>query len=97
MWHSQLARRWKRDTWDRDNFTSHAQRTCTRRHRIGRDSAACRDVVNEGLNEDGTYRDSIFYQILGEEYFKIAFETAALVDPDAKLCYNDYNIENPGP
>jgi endo-1,4-beta-xylanase len=54
------------------------------------------DVVNEGLNDDGTYRDSIFYQTLGEEYITLAYSTAQAVDPGAKLYYNDYNIESPG-
>lgn len=54
------------------------------------------DVVNEGLNDDGTYRESVFYKTLGEEYLKLAFSTAAQVDPDAKLYYNDYSIESPG-
>ena len=54
------------------------------------------DVVNEALEEDGTYRKSLFYNILGEEYIKLAFKTASRVDPSAKLYYNDYNIEWPG-
>jgi endo-1,4-beta-xylanase len=53
--------------------------------------------VNEALNENGTLRSDVFYDILGEEYIKIAFETAAKADPRAKLYYNEYDIEYPGP
>lgn len=54
------------------------------------------DVVNEALEDDGTYRQDVFYNVLGTSYIPIAFKAAAAADPAAKLYYNDYNIENPG-
>ena len=54
------------------------------------------DVVNEALNDNGTFRNSIFFTTIGESYIKIAFDAAAAADPDVKLYYNDFNIETPG-
>lgn len=49
------------------------------------------DVVNEAIMEDGSYRNSKFYEILGEEFIPLAFQYAQEADPDAELYYNDYN------
>lgn len=49
------------------------------------------DVVNEAINDDGTWRESPFYQILGEEFIYLAFQYAHEADPGAELYYNDYN------
>lgn len=49
------------------------------------------DVVNEAILEDGSYRKSKFYEILGEEFIFLAFQYAHEADPGAELYYNDYN------
>jgi endo-1,4-beta-xylanase len=95
VWHSQLAPWVENTTWTpetmRAMITEHVTKVAG--HWKGRCYAW--DVVNEALNEDGTYRNSIFYKVLGEEYIKLAFRLAAQIDPQAKLYYNDYNLESP--
>jgi len=54
------------------------------------------DVVNECINDDGSWRNSKFFQILGEDFVKYAFQYAAEADPDAELYYNDYSMALPG-
>lgn len=54
------------------------------------------DVVNEAIMEDGSMRKSKFYQIVGEDFIKLAFQFAHEADPDAELYYNDYNEWFPG-
>jgi endo-1,4-beta-xylanase len=51
------------------------------------------DVVNEALNEDGTLRNSIFRQNLGDDYIVEAFRLAQKAARHTQLYYNDYNIE----
>ncbi len=55
------------------------------------------DVVNEAIsdNKDEYLRNSLWYQICGEEYISRAFEYAHEADPAAQLFYNDYNEINP--
>ena len=52
------------------------------------------DGVNEAFNEDGTRRSDVWQNNIGNSYIEQAFQTARAADPSAKLCYNDYNIEN---
>ncbi|OWZ05768.1 Endo-1,4-beta-xylanase [Phytophthora megakarya] len=54
------------------------------------------DVVNEAIDEDGSYRESFWYKKTGKDYIRAAYETANQVKANlslqARLYYNDYNI-----
>ena len=54
------------------------------------------DVVNEAFEDgsSGARRNSVFQQRLGNGFIEEAFRTARAADPNAKLCYNDYNIDD---
>ncbi len=53
------------------------------------------DVVNEAIsnNEPMWRSQSVWYQGIGPEFIDSAFVWTHAVDPDAELCYNDYNLE----
>lgn len=49
------------------------------------------DVVNEYF-DGASMRNSLFFQRIGTDFHKKAFQWAREADPDVKLFYNDYNI-----
>jgi endo-1,4-beta-xylanase len=53
-------------------------------------------VVNEAIEDDGSFRKSKFYQIIGEDFIRLAFEFAHEADPEAELYYNDYSMSKEG-
>ncbi|GAA0670974.1 endo-1,4-beta-xylanase [Rheinheimera tangshanensis] len=50
------------------------------------------DVVNEAFNNDGSFRKSPWFNIIGDDYIEKAFEFTHLADPTAELYYNDYGL-----
>lgn len=94
IWHSQLPS-FMRTIKDADSvrkyFTNHITTVASRYD----GKVYSWDVVNEALNEDGTLRNSIFLQKLGDDYIVEAFRLAQKASPHSKLYYNDYNIEQP--
>ena len=51
------------------------------------------DVVNEAIMNDGSFRKSKWFEIIGEDYVQQAFEFARQADPEAELYYNEYDFE----
>lgn len=54
------------------------------------------DVVNEAILDNGKFRKSEYYRIIGPEFIRLAFQFAHEADPEAELYYNDYSMDRPG-
>jgi len=99
IWHSQLSK-WFCVDQDGKDVTPEVLKERMRKHIyavVGRykDRIKGWDVVNEAFLDNGKYRNSKFYQILGKDFIKFAFQFAHEADPNVELYYNDYNVENP--
>lgn len=100
IWHSQLPP-WFCVDENGQNVSSEELKKRMKEHIstvVGRYKGVIKgwDVVNEAILEDGSYRKSKFYEILGEEFIPLAFKYANEADPNAELYYNDYNEWYPG-
>ena len=99
IWHSQIGR-WMFIDADGKNVSPEVLKERMRQHIttvVSRYKGRIKgwDVVNEAFEDNGTYRNSKFYQILGKDFIKYAFQFAHEADPNAELYYNDYNVETP--
>lgn len=94
LWHNQLPYWLTSRNWTSTELTAilenHIKNVVT--HYKGKCYAW--DVVNEALNDDGTYRSDIWLDTIGPSYIGLAFQFARKYDNKVKLYYNDYNIEN---
>jgi endo-1,4-beta-xylanase len=51
------------------------------------------DVVNEVIDDNAQFRDTLWYRAFGSDYIEWALRWAHQADPRAKLFVNDYNLE----
>jgi endo-1,4-beta-xylanase len=98
IWHSQLAKWFPVDA-DGNDVSPEVLKQRMKDHIytiVGRYKGRIKgwDVVNEAILDDGSYRPTPFYRILGEEYIPLAFQYAHEADPKAELYYNDYGMQS---
>ncbi len=95
VWHRSLPE-WVEQTEAADREV-HMREYITRVMNRYSDAVTYWDVINEPVADDGSLRDSLWLEAMGERYIDIAFAQARELDPTAVLVLNEYDIGFAGP
>ncbi|KAL4261273.1 Beta-xylanase [Pleurotus pulmonarius] len=95
VWHQQLPSWVTAGHFDAPTLSSIVSTHCSTL--VGHYKGQIWDVINECLNDDGTFRQSVFFDTLNTSFIATALRAARAADPQAKLYINDFNIEGQGP
>ncbi|MFA9191627.1 endo-1,4-beta-xylanase [Flavobacterium sp. FZUC8N2.13] len=94
IWHSQLPN-WLSAITDAVEMNKAIENHVTTIVKKYKGKIGSWDVVNEAVEDNGSLRKSVFFNVLGEDYIAKSFQLAAEADPSAELYYNDYSMTNP--
>lgn len=106
-WYNQLPNWLTSGTWTNETLTAVLQNHIDNLVTYFGDKCYSWDVVNEALNDTSsgnlddqyTWRQDMWYEIMGPSFVNVAFAAAEAAvkrnNLNVKLYYNDYNIESP--
>ncbi|KAF9450084.1 glycoside hydrolase family 10 protein [Macrolepiota fuliginosa MF-IS2] len=94
VWHNQLPSWVTSGNFNNATLLSIVQTHCSTL--VSHYKGKIPDTILEPFNDDGTFRQSVFFTTTGTAYISAALRAARAADPAAKLYINDFNIEGTG-
>ncbi|WP_147676107.1 endo-1,4-beta-xylanase [Algibacter pacificus] len=93
VWHESAPDWLKNYTGTNDEFEQEVKNYITAVLTRYKGKVASWDVVNEAINDtDGSLRNSVYREKMGDDFVAKCFEFAREADPDVLLFYNDYSV-----
>lgn len=97
VWHSQLPNWVASGSWNRQTLTEVMESHINNVMDHYKGQCLHWDVLNEAVDDNGSYRNSVFYKVFGTDYFPLAFNLAKKADPVTKLYVAHLFYPHPSP